>query len=46
MGGVTVIATGAGVHGGDEHKGAGVFHIILGTADSDLTILQRLAQHL
>ena len=45
LGGVVVIAAGAGVHRSDEHKVAGVFDAVLGTCDGDFSVFQWLAQH-
>ena len=45
MGEVAVIAAGAGVHGGYEHEGAGVFDGVFGTADGNLPVFERLAHH-
>ena len=45
VGGVAIIAAGAGVHGGDEHKTAGVVDGVLGTADGDVAVFKRLAEH-
>lgn len=44
--GVAVVAAGAGVHRGNEHKRGRVLHRVFCTADGDDTVLQRLAQHL
>lgn len=46
MGGVAVVAAGAGVARGNEHERAGQRERVLGTADGDPAILERLAQHL
>ena len=42
---VAIIATGARIHRGDEHKGTGIFHRVFRTADSNLAVFQRLAEH-
>ena len=45
VGGVAIVAAGAGVHGGDEHKTAGIVDGVLGTADGDVTVFEWLAEH-
>ena len=45
VGGVAIIATGAGVHGGDEHERTGKLYGVFGTADGDFAVFQWLAQH-
>ena len=45
-GGVAVPAAFAGVHGAHQHEPAGEGHGAGGPGDGDLTILQRLTQHL
>ena len=44
--GVAIVAAGTGVHRGDQHERTGVFHAVLGAADADRAVVQRLAQHL
>lgn len=44
VGGVVVVAAGAGVHGGHEHEGAGERDGVLGAGDSDFAVFERLAE--
>ena len=46
VGGVAEVATGAGVHGGDQHEVGGVVGLEVGARDSDLAIFERLAEGL
>lgn len=33
-------------HGGHQHEGAGVLDVVLGPADGNFTVFQRLTKHL
>ena len=46
MGGVAEVATGAGVHGGDEHEVGGVVGADGGARDGDLAVFEGLAEGL
>ena len=45
VGGVAIIAAGAGVHRGDKHETARKLGGVLGAGDGDLAVLKGLAQH-
>lgn len=42
--GVAEVATGAGIHGTDEHKTGWISEVLVGTSERDLAILQRLSK--
>lgn len=44
LGGVTEVAAGAGIHGGDEHEARGEGERACGTGDGDEAIFKRLAE--
>ena len=46
MGGVAIIAAGAGIARGHEHERAGQVKRVLGATDGDVSVFQWLAQHL
>lgn len=46
MGGVAEIATGAGIHGGDEHKIGGIGGFLVGARDGDSFVFEWLAEGL
>jgi hypothetical protein len=45
VGDVSVITTRTGVHGGDEHEGTRILHIVFGAANGNLSVFQRLTKY-
>ena len=45
VGGVAVVAAGAGVARGNEHERGGELYAVLGPRDADFAVFERLAHH-